>query len=238
MWFRLQPGARQRVQLHDRQAVWPAPDGSDAEFILDAEVQLTQEVLIATPRLLRLRYRIDELRATMALDEERATPWTGLEGLHGHAFEVMITERGPIVVPGQGPKVAPHLAGWLGTISEDMRCAWPLPPDHAAVGTEWRLVPVIPGGLPARTSRADVDVTYTLTALAGDAAEVAVRFAVRVVLEESTGALTGEGDGTMTIAAERDSGVTRAARRGALRLGGVGAGRQVIRSEMELARVG
>jgi hypothetical protein len=237
MWVTLSRGAQHRLALRDRQSIWPTPDGRDAELMLLTRVELLQEVLLVTPRVLRLRYVVVAATAAMAIDDQPEVPIGGAERLVGKGFELMVTERGPMVVPATKEKLSGQLASFMGTITEDVRCAWPLPPDDAAVGSEWRLLPAVPGGLPSRASRADLDVTFSLTALTAAQADVAVRFAVRVVIEEKNATLTGEGTGTMAIQLDRTGGLIQATRDGELTLGSGRRPAQRIRSRMELARL-
>ncbi|MBI3179132.1 MAG: hypothetical protein HYZ27_05690, partial [Deltaproteobacteria bacterium] len=131
MWLSLARGATSVLDLSDRQSIWPAPDGSDAELVITADAQLVQEVVLATPRVMRLRYRIDTLRAAMAIEPAPPAPWPEASQVSGHGFELMITERGAIVVPAQGDKLPNRQAVWLATVAEDVRCAWSVPPDQA-----------------------------------------------------------------------------------------------------------
>lgn len=235
MWLSLKSGERRRLSLVDRQSIWPTPDGRDAEFVITTRARLAQEIVLSTPRVLRLRYRVETIRATMTIDQSEPALWPDADPVAGHTFEIMVTERGPLVVPSQGPRLANRHATWLGTVAEDVRSSWPSPPAQVREGSEWRVVPVVPGGLPPGTSRADVDVSYRLAALAEHDADVAVRFVVKVVLEGAHGTMTGEGGGEMSIHLDRESGVTRATRTGELQMFNAGRRVQVLRSSMELA---
>jgi len=237
MWLALSSGAKHRIRLTNRQAIWPAPDGSDAELIITTLADLDQEVILATPRVARVRYVLRSIQATMAIDEGPQHPWPDAAAVAGRSFEIMITERGPLVVPSQGPRLPNAQATWLNSVAEDVRSAWPTPPEGAEVGCEWHLIPAIPGGLPPGTARADVDVACVMTAMRANTAQIKVAFEVRLVVEKTRAVhLTGQGRGTMTIHADPTTGVKDAVRAGAIELAQQSRCRQVLRSQMELAR--
>lgn len=237
MWLALSTGAKSRVRLRNRQAIWPAPDGSDAELIIHTLAELDQEVALATPRVVRLKYLLREIRTTMAIDDGPEHPWPEAATVSGKSFEIMITDRGPLVVPAQGPKLPNSRAAWLNTVAEDIRSSWPTPPDGAGVGSEWHMAPAFPGGLPPGTARANVDVACVMTALRAQTAQIKVAFEVQLVVEKTRAVhLTGIGRGTMTIHADPKTGVKDAVRAGAIELAQQARCRQIVRSQMELAR--
>ncbi len=237
MWLELSTGAEHRLRLSNRQAIWPAPDGSDAELVVSTRAELDQRVVLATPRVARLEYVVRHIRATMAIDNGPQHPWADAAAVSGQRFEVMITERGALVVPSQGPRLPDTQAAWLATVAEDVRSAWVVPPEGAGVGSEWHVVPIVPGGLPPGTARADVDVSYVLAAKRASTAEFKVAFEVRLVVEKTRAVhLTGVGRGTMTIHADPSTGTRDAVRAGTVELSQQSRTRQVIRSRMELGR--
>ncbi len=233
MWLALARGATQNLELSDRQSIWPAPDGTDAELVITAQARLHQEVVVATPRVIRLRYRIDALDAAMAIEPAPPAPWPEASAVSGHGFEVMITERGAIVVPAPGEKLPNRQAVWLATVAEDVRCAWSVPPDHAAPGMTWRGAPSVPGGLPPATKSATFDVAGRVDRLEGALAQVVIDFAVHLVME-TTHPARGEGQGTVHLAIHREHGIEQARRDSALHLAGPEQRREVLRSSMRL----
>ncbi|MBI5509629.1 MAG: hypothetical protein HY903_12825 [Deltaproteobacteria bacterium] len=236
MWITLAQESRARLALTDRQSIWPAQDGSDAELVVTTEAGLTQEVLIATPRLVRLRYTVDQIAVSMTLGDRPPQPWPDAGAIRGKGFELMITEHGALVVPGHAPALKSRHASWLNLVAEDLRCSWSVPPDGAKVGAEWRLSPALPGGLPPNTTTADFDVTYRLRALHGGTAEVQINSSIRLVIEAQS-TETGRGVGEMTVTLMQDRGLTRAVRNGQIELVRTTGRTQLLASTMELVRV-
>lgn len=237
MWLSLTRGARDRLTLTDRKSIWPAPDGSDAELVITTEAMLNQEVILVTPRVIRLRYVVEQIRATMALGDDRPAPWPEALPVKSHGFEIMITERGALIVPTQGKRLPNKQAIWLDTVAEGIRSAWIVPPKDAQPGTEWQLAPIVPGGLPPGATSLDFDISYRLQQLDDATAHVVVAFAMKFVLDIKPRAGAGEGKGDMTVRVERDGGVSEAHRTGRVELVRSATRNQILRSNMDLRRL-
>jgi hypothetical protein len=237
MWLNLSQGVKSTLALSDRQSIWPAPDGSDAELIITTKASITEEVLIASQRLVRLKYTLDKVEILMGLNDLPPQPWPDAAAVSGKSFEVMVTDRGAIIVPSHGPRLANRLASWVNILAEDLRSSWSVPPESAAVGATWKLTPAFPGGLPPNTSSADFDVRYELAALKGPAAEVKVTFVIRLMIEAAQRTRSGKGSGEMTVQLDQGRGVQRAVRNGRLEIGATSKRNQLIRSAMELSRL-
>ncbi|MEE8410747.1 MAG: hypothetical protein V3T05_14195 [Myxococcota bacterium] len=237
MWLSLTRGSKDRLTLTDQKSIWPAPDGSDAELVITTEAQLTQEVILVTPRVVRLSYTVDQIRATLTLDDGRPAPWPDAQPVKGKGFEIMITERGALVVPVQGERLQNKQAIWLDTVAEGIRSAWIVPPHDAEPGREWKLTPIMPGGLPPGTKSLDFDVSYRLQQLDGPNAHVTVVFAMKFVLDTKPQVGTGVGKGDMTVRIDRSGGVSEAHRTGRVELLRTATRHQILRSNMDLRRL-
>ena len=237
MWLTLSQGKKASLAITDRQSIWPAPDGSDAELVITTKASLTEEVLIASRRLVRLRYTIDEFEVLMGINNLPPQPWPDAAPVSGRSFEVMITDRGAIIVPSQGPRLANRHASWVNVMAEDIRSSWSVPPDRASAGATWKLTPAFPGGLPPNTTSADIDVNYLLSSLEGSEAEVRINFAVHLMVDAPQHSEKGTGMGEMTVHLEQSHGVRHAVRNGRLELTAVAHAKEIIRSSMELIRL-
>lgn len=220
MWFSLEPGATHRLRLIDEQSVWPAPNGSDAELVITTVVDLRQEVVLATPRVCRLQYTIESLQATMLIGDEAPAPWPDASRITGRSFELMLTDRGPLMVPSEGGKLPNRLASWLETVSEDMRSCWPIPPADCAAGTQWESIPAVPGGLPPGARSAKIKIRYQVVAIRGDIVEVGIKFGIRVVIKppRSTRSYKASGRGEVSVELNRNGGLVSASRRGVMEI--------------------
>ena len=237
MWLVLEPRSQRRVALTSRQVIWPASEHTDAELVIATRAELDETVVLATPQVLRLAYRVAHVESTLTLGGATPAPWPEPAAVAGRGFEVMLTTRGAIVAPAQGPKLPNRLASWLATLAEDVRCAWPALPDDLRAGAAWSTPPIVPGGLPPGAVSADVTVGYRAPVVTADRAEVQVEFALAAVLERSAPSATAaEGGGTLRLELERRGGPTTARRESELSLVRAGARNQVIRAEMQLAR--
>jgi len=234
MWLSLIPNDAQRVSLVDRQSIWPAPDGTDAEMIITLKAELLQTVLLATPRVCRIHYRIDSVDAAMHMDNRPTVPWPQAAALKDHSFELMLTEKGAMIVPTVEGKIPARLRSWLNLISEDMRSCWAVPPDAVTEGQTWRLLPAVPGGLPPGTSAARVEIDYQLDRLRDNNADVGVDFAVTVTIEADGVEKQGEGSGHADIALHREIGLRQGERRGRMEISDGRTRNQVIRSSMQV----
>lgn len=220
MWLDLEQHQRRMITLRSTQSIWPAPDGSDAELIITQDAHVAQEVVLVTPRVARLRYVIEETSATMTLGDNAPAPWPDAGAIKGRAFEIMLTERGALVVPSQGSKLPNRLASWLEHISEDIRSCWPVPPAQVGQGDQWTTMPAIPGGLPPGAISATIKLEHELTRLEDPKAEVLVRFGVIVTLEQKTPshAQRGEGRGEVQVRLHKQYGLHKALRRSRIEL--------------------
>jgi hypothetical protein len=237
MWLSLIRGERCQLSVRSRQAIWPAPDGSDAELVINTVADVEQQVVIATPRVVRLAYKVVQMSATMALDDGRPAPWPDASAVEGAGFEVMITERGPLVVPEQGWRLPNRQALWLQGVAEDVRSSWTVPPPGARPGTEWTLAPIIPGGLPPGTSSATMDVRYRVEQIQGSCVDVAVQFQIDFTLDRTAGGTAGEGGGDMAVQVHQNVGVQTARRKARVEIQRKATQNQVIRTAMDLQRV-
>lgn len=237
MWFELQQGSTRRFRLRDEQSIWPAPDGIHSSLIIITETDVIQEVVLATPRVCRLRYAIDKLRATMILSDEPPAPWPDASRIEGRSFELMVTDRGPLVVPAEGSKLPNRLASWLSGVSENLRSCWPVPPDDSAPGTEWESMPAIPGGLPPNTRSAKIKISYRVASIQGATASIEIKFGMKVVITppRSSQPHKAEGRGALTVSLERQGGFTAASRTGVMEIIRPSAVRnQLVRSKMQV----
>ncbi len=220
MWFSLDPGTHRRLRLIDEQSIWPAPDGTDSEFVVTTDVQLLQEVMLATPRVCRLQYTIETLTATMTIGEQDPAPWPDASRIAGRSFELMLTDRGPLMVPSEGSRLPHRLASWLETVSEDMRSCWPIPPPDSQPGTEWESMPAVPGGLPPGARSAKIKIKYRVLDILDDTADVQVKFGIRVVIKQpnSSRSYKAAGRGEVAVKLARAGGLTVATRRGVMEI--------------------
>lgn len=221
--------------MNDAQSIWPAPDGTDAELVVRTQAVLEQTVILATPRVCRLRYTIKALEATMTLGENPPAPWPDVNRLPGEAFELMITDKGPMVVPAEGPKLPPRVASWLSSISENMRSLWPVPPENSKPGTTWQAMPKVPGGLPPNTRSAKVKIKYEVVDILGEEAELAVRFGLRAIVKapNSQQPHTAEGRGQLSLKVQKRAGFLSGSRQGTMELIRPSQARnQLVRSRM------
>lgn len=238
MWFALRTGQSSQLRLVDEHSIWPAPDGSDSELVVTTEADLTEEVVLSTPRVSRLRYDVEAVRASMTLGDQPPAPWPEVSTIAGRSFELMLTDRGPIVVPSAGAKLPNRLASWFETISEDVRSCWPVPPDNIVAGTSWDAIPAVPGGLPPGAKSAAIKISYRVASVVESSAEVEVKFGVRVVLEPSNAsqATQGEGRGDATVKLAQASGFQLAERHGRMELVRPTSRNQLLRSRMVVKR--
>jgi len=236
MWFLLTPGLGSALELTDVQSIWPAPDGSNSELVITTTAKLRQEVVLVSPRVCRLRYTIMQLKVTMVLGAQDPAPWPDASKITGRSFELMLTDKGPLVVPSDNTKLPNRLASWLETVSEDMRSCWPVPPDLAVAGTEWEATPALPGGLPPNTLGAKIKIRYQMKTLRDDRADIAVRFGMRVLLKppRASKPQKAEGRGELNVVLERNGGFASAKRQGVLEIiRPASSCNQLIRSRME-----
>ena len=241
MWFVLTRGARRALRLRDERSIWPAPDGSDSELVVITEVDLTEVVVLSTPRVCRLHYEVDAIAATMILGAQPPAPWPDAARVGGRSFELMVTDRGPLVVPSQGESLPNRLASWLESVSENVRSVWPVPPDDCVAGTEWESTPSLPGGLPPHTQSATVNIKYRVNEVHNGYATVAIDFALRAVVRppRATQPHTAEGRGELEVTLARQGGFHSAKRTGALQIVRPGAVRnQLVRSRMAVSARG
>lgn len=239
MWFELQQGSTRRFRLRDEQSIWPAPDGIHSSLVIITETDLIEEVVLATPRVCRLRYEIDKLRATMILSEEPPAPWPEASRIEGRRFELMVTDRGPLVVPAEGSKLPNRLASWLSGVSENMRSCWPVPPDNSTTGTQWESTPAVPGGLPPNTRSAKIKIVYRVASIEDSTASIEIKFGMNVVIKPPRAAQThkAEGRGALTVRLERQGGFASASRTGVMEIIRPSAVRsQLVRSKMQVVR--
>ena len=227
------------MRLTNRQSILPAPDGSDAELVITTQAVVHQDVILATPRVIRMKYTIRGLVVTMTLGDQAPAPWPEASAVDGRSFELMVTDKGALVVPAEGPKLPNRLHTWLNTVAEDVRSSWCTPPIGARVGTRWISMPAIPGGLPPGTTSANVKVAYQVNAIEDPTVEVGVRFGVRLLLEATqTGEVRrGEGRGDVVIQLDQSLGLRRAQRQGRLEVQHAFTRNQVLRSMMDLQAV-
>ncbi len=195
MWLQLEQGDETQLTLIDRQSIFPAPDGSERQFLITTTSTLKQHIVLATERMARLRYQVIHASATMTLGDQDPVPWTETGAIKGQNFELMLTDRGPLVVPSRGARLPNRLAGWLKNASENVRTCWPVPPDHVKNDTEWELLPAIPGGLPPGTLAAKLRVRYQAEKVEDSEADINVRFGLNVTLDPPTPAHAKEGIG-------------------------------------------
>jgi len=238
MWFELQQASTRRFRLRDEQSIWPAPDGIHSSLIVITETDLVQEVVLATPRVYRLRYAIDRLRATMILGEEPPAPWPDASHIEGRSFELMVTDRGPLIVPSEGSKLPNRLASWLSGVSENMRSCWPVPPADCAAGEEWESTPAVPGGLPPNTRSAKIKIAYRVASIQNATANIEIKFGINVVIKPPRSAQPhkAEGRGALSVNLERQGGFAGATRTGVMEIIRPSAVRnQLVRSKMQVA---
>jgi len=240
MWFTLEPGTRRRLRLIDEQSIWPAPSGADSEFVVTTDVQLLQEVMLATPRVCRLQYTIESLAATMTIGEQDPAPWPDASRITGRSFELMLTDRGPLMVPSEGSKLPNRLASWLETVSEDLRSCWPIPPPDSQAGTQWEAMPAVPGGLPPGARSAKIKIKYRVLGIRDDLADVRIKFGIRVVIKQPNASRSYKASGRGEVAVElaRAGGLTHATRRGVMEIERPDNNRnQLIKSKMRVTRL-
>lgn len=236
MWFALTQGSHRLVRLVDEQSIWPAPDGTDSELIVRTETELVQEILLATPKMCRVRYGIKALAASMTLGDNPPAPWRDASRIVGRHFEILLTDRGPMIAPGEGEgRLPPRLASWQEMVVESMRSCWPVPPDDMQTGQEWTAGLTLPGGLPPHTRAAKLKVRYRAEDVREDRAAVEVRFGMRAVIKPPTAAQPqqAEGRGELKVLLRKQGGFARAERRGVMEIIRPSAIRnQLIRSRM------
>jgi hypothetical protein len=237
MWLALDRTIQQMLLFEERQSIYPAPDGSDQELLIITRARLEQKVLLATPRVARVAYKIDALEASMVLGAQRPAPWPEPTKLVGRTFELMLTDKGPLVVPGEGERLPTKLASWMDQVAENLRSCWPVPPERIEAGSEWDAMPAVPGGLPAGATSALIKVQNRVEELSGTVASIATKFGVRVVFEASnaSAARRGEGRGEVRVRLDRLRGVLAASRQGRLELIRPHSKNQVLRSTLNLA---
>lgn len=235
MWFGLSRGDARSFRVTNRQSIWPAPDGSDAELVITTQSVVHQDVILSTPRVVRLRYTIKGLVVTMTLGDQPPAPWQEASAVNGRSFEVMLTEKGALVAPAEGPKLPNRLHSWLNTVAEDVRSSWCVPPARARPGTRWSMMPAVPGGLPPGTTSATVKVAYHIESIDSETAAIGVQFGVKVVLESQGPTKRGEGRGDVSITLSRELGLTSATRQGRMEIVRPYSRNQVLRSMMELS---
>jgi len=238
-------GVGRRLTLVDEQAIWPASESEDLELVIKLRAQVTEEIILVTPRIARLRYEVESLTASMTLGDQAPTPWPEASELAGRRFELMLSDRGPLVIPSPGTRLPPRLASWLGTVSEDIRSCWPVPPAGIQVGTEWDLLPVVPGGMPAGTASLSLRAAYRVEDMSEDRAAVAAAYTVVAHLEPTASSRAGaklttraEGHGDLRVELHQSLGCLKAERVGRMELSRRGAARsQTIRSTMHVDQV-
>lgn len=220
MWFTLEPGARSALSLVDEQSIWPAPDGSDSELVVITNAQLLQEVILATPRVCRLQYTIEDLQASMIIGDQDPAPWPDASRINGTSFELMLTDRGPLMVPSEGVKLPNRLASWLESVSENLRSVWPIAPPDCEPGTHWEAVPAVPGGLPPGARSAKIKIKHRVVAIRDDVAEIQIKFGVRAVIKPPNAPRShkGAGRGEVVVNQRRAGGLLSAHRRGVLEI--------------------
>lgn len=221
----------------EQRAIWPAPDGSDSELRMTVEVALREEVLLATPRVTRLRYEIAHAEGTMRLRDDAPTPWDGPPETVGRTFELMLTDRGPLIVPYERERLAPRIASWLEVIAENVRCCWPVPPTDLKAGMEWQAMPAIPGGLPPGVVSADFEMRHRAVDVFDGAADIEIQFSVKVALETKTAAQArrGEGHGEVAVRLDRRCGLMTASRHSRMELIRPTTKNQILRSELAVS---
>jgi hypothetical protein len=236
MWLALARGALTTIDLEERQSIFPAPDGSEQELAITTRSRLTQTVLLATPRVMRLAFKVERVDVTMTLGAQAPAPWPEPAKLAGRGFELMLTERGPLIAPAEGERLPTRLASWLDQLAENVRSCWPVPPSTISMGSEWEAMPAVPGGLPPGALSAVVKIQNRIAGLAGGIAQVAVKFGVRVVFDAKgpNAATKGEGRGEVLVQLDRAKGVLSASRTGRMELIRPTSKSQVLRSQLEL----
>ena len=237
MWLSLATGGRRRLRLLEEQSIWPAPDGSDAEFVVRTDAVVDERIVLATPRICRVRYQVGSLAATLTLGDQPPAPWPDASRVDGHSFELMVTDKGPLVVPAEGPRLANRHASWLERIAECMRSCWPVPPDDCRPGRVWESIPTLPGGLPPHTRSAKIKLRFEVLDVLRDSAEIEVKFGLNAVIHppRTPTPQRAEGRGQLMITLSRKDGVTRATRKGVMEIVRPSAARnQVVRSQMTM----
>lgn len=236
MWLKLQGGDRTQLNLIDRQSIFPSVGGEDRQLLITTTSIVTQTTVLATKRMARLRYQVTDASATMSLRDQDPVAWKEAAAVKGQSFEIMLTDRGPLLVPGRGPRLPNRLADWLRTISENVRSCWPVPPDDMQPGGEWELAPAIPGGLPPGTLAARLKVRYQAKQVERRWADINIRFGLTVTLDPPTPAhaTEGVGIGEVLVRLDRRYGPVQAKRRTRLELVRKRTNNQLVRSTMEI----
>jgi len=236
MWLTPARGQQRTVLVHNRQAIWPASEFSDAELVVSVQAQVEESVLLATSQVIRLSYRVVELASHFTIDGSEPVPWREAAAIKGRSFEIMVTSRSAMFVPAQGPRLPNRLAGWLSAVAEDVRAAWPPMPDSLQAGAAWSSPPIVPGGLPAGATSVSIEVGYKAGLVSKDSADVQVTFGLNARLEDpSIQANAAVGEGTMSIHLERTRGPCVVTRRSVLTLIRPRTRDQVVRASVEMS---
>ena len=233
MWFKLSSDHRRRLKLESLQAIRPAPDGQHAELTIGCQVVLCERVLFSTPRVIKLDYTIEELQATLRLDAQPEVPWPDPTELKRRSFELMLTDRGAVIVPEDKGPSAKRLTSWLGMVIEDLRSSWPVPPEGLTLGQRFDATPVLPD-LPQDTLHAEVHAEHQVVALALPPATIDVTYRVLLRLKDQQAVVNGEGAGQMVVVLHEEQGLMSAKRQSTVVVGAPDRRRQVMASQMQI----
>ncbi len=239
MWLNVERGQERLLVVHDRQAVWPASELSDAELVMSLRAELEENVLLATNQVIRITYRIADLESTFSIDGSPPERWQEATAIKGRSFELMVTGRSAMCVPAQGPKLPNRLASWMSQVAEDVRAIWPPLPEALHSGATWSVPPIVPGGLPPHTASVSIDIGYRAGQVGHDAADVEVKFGLSARIEDPhLHANAAVGEGTLTIHLERQRGPCTATRTSLLTLVRPQTRNQLVRSAVEVSEKG
>ena len=236
MWLTLPPGAKSGLELTHRQSTGALLPSSAPRMIVVTRSRLTEAVLVASPRLVRLRYELNDTQVSRGVAGEVTRPWPEAARLDGAAFEIMVTERSVLVAPTGGPTLPEPFAGFVNTMAEDVRSSWCLPPEHADTGATWQLSPAVPATVPNRVAPTAFDVRCRLVARQGTAVTVQAVFRVRLTVPGVGRRQRGGGAGEMTAVLDPVRGVLSATRASRITIDGTEGARELLESALELHR--
>lgn len=233
MWLSLDRGARHKLKLSDRHHVAAPSSPETPELVVRFDSTLIGLVTIATERVVRLSYTVETSSAHVEPSDGQSLSWLGPSPLPPQTqFEIMLTERGSVLVPDKGSGVS-NPGGWGQAVPDTIRALWPYVPEDAAPGTEWSAPPAA-AGTGGGSRAAGPTTTYRVQTLS-DAGRL-------LVSAEQTLTLTGreaveaQGHSELQIHLQRDAGLLHADRHTKLWVRPSGTGARVVFGSTQVER--
>jgi hypothetical protein len=180
MWLCPARGARRVLSLRYEQRT----AGVLAEPI---EATLNEEVLLATPQLVRLGYHL-------------TSPTVG-----DARFDLTLTTRGAIIAPHE------HTSR-IAMLAEEVRLAWLPLPDDVAQGFRSTVLPIVPGSLPEGLAGTSFEIRYEVLEVSETVTTLHAELTMSTSLVIDRTIVAAQGHGQMDLVLTRTQGPAKTTR--------------------------